>query len=104
MPKCFPHWFAQVKRFSKDSEINKNKLPKSTVRKRCLNSTLALLKKENGNVYLEENTLYLTSALKCLPCNMPGPPTTGGPGGHGPSTFLQKNAIPKFVDNRFNSL
>ena len=33
-----------------------------------------------------------------------GPPTTGGPGGHGPSTFLQKNAILKFVDNRFNSL
>ena len=33
-----------------------------------------------------------------------GPPTTGGPGGHGPSTFLQKNAVPKFVDNRFNSL
>ena len=28
----------------------------------------------------------------------------GGPGGHGPSTFLQKNAIPKFVDYRFNSL
>ena len=28
----------------------------------------------------------------------------GGPGGHGPSTFLQKNAIPKFVDNRFNFL
>ena len=25
-------------------------------------------------------------------------------GGHAPSTFLQKNAIPKFVDNRFNSL
>ena len=35
------------------------------------------------------------------------PPTTGGGvgrGGHGPSTSLQKNAIPKFVDNRYNSL
>ena len=36
---------------------------------------------------------------------LPGPPTTGG-GGRGPwpLNFLQKSAIPKFVDNRVNSL